>query len=201
MSPLEKFRAILLFGPPGSGKGSVGKVLSFLQIGMHISSGDLFRSLPPQSKMGKLFREKEELGLLVPDEISITIFEQHLERLARKHRLQKKEDLLILDGIPRTEKQVDLLQKNIEVKNIFYLHVQNTDTLVKRIGRRAKAQKRTDDQNRAVIQTRIREYEEKTASILKKYPSSLITTIYADQRLANVLQTILNLLLNEEKHE
>jgi len=67
----EPFKSILIFGPPGSGKGTLGKFLSTAGGHCHLSSGDIFRGLSHDSPAGMLFQEYEGQGLLVPDNIAI----------------------------------------------------------------------------------------------------------------------------------
>ena len=74
----EPFRAILIFGPPGSGKGTLGKFLSTAGNHYHLSSGDIFRGLSPESPAGKLFHTYASKGHLVPDEVTIQIWRHYV---------------------------------------------------------------------------------------------------------------------------
>src|SRR3984885_13810650 len=119
----EPFRAILIFGPPGSGKGTLGKFLSSAGNHFHLSSGDIFRSLSPESPAGQLYHHYAGKGLLLPDEITIQIWRHFVHGLIATNRYFPASQLLLLDGIPRTLRQADLLQKYIAVERIVVLEI------------------------------------------------------------------------------
>src|SRR3972149_12161255 len=116
---LESFdhplQAVLLFGPPGSGKGTLGKFLSSAGNHFHLSSGDIFRGLSPESPAGKLYHNYAGKGLLLPDEITIQIWHHFVHGLIATNRYFPEQQLLLLDGIPRTIRQAALLQKYIRI--------------------------------------------------------------------------------------
>src|ERR1700722_12603237 len=112
---IEPFRAVLLFGPPGSGKGTLGKFLSSAGNHFHLSSGDIFRGLSPESPAGKLYHSYAGKGLLLPDEETIQIWHHYVHGLIATNRSFPAQQLLLLDGIPRTRRQVELLEKHLQV--------------------------------------------------------------------------------------
>jgi adenylate kinase len=186
----EPFDAVFIFGPPGVGKGTLGKFLSTAGNHYHLSSGDIFRSLSPESPAGQLFHQYAGHGRLVPDEITIKIWLHYVQGLIACNRYFPKEQLLLLDGIPRTVQQVELLQKHINVLKIIVLEVQSQETLAKRIQRRAIIEERTDDLDPKVFQTRLEVYKE-TEKVLSQYPSHLIARFNASKKPLEVLSDVL----------
>src|SRR5579864_5416583 len=126
-------RSILIFGPPGAGKGTLGKFLSSAGNHFHLSSGDIFRGLSPESPAGQIYHQYAGKGLLLPDEITIQIWHHYVHGLIATNRYFPSQQLLLLDGIPRTIRQADLLQKYVIVEKIIVLEVEHTEDLIKRI--------------------------------------------------------------------
>jgi adenylate kinase len=184
-------KAVLIFGPPGSGKGTMGKFLSSAGNHYHLSSGDIFRSLSPESPAGQLYHTYASKGHLLPDEITIKIWYHYVQGLIATNRYFPTQQLILLDGIPRTTKQAELLQKYITVMGIIVLEAPDTDSLIKRIQRRALIEKRTDDLDASVLQTRMEVYERDTAKVLTHYPEKLITRFNASQKPLEVLRDVL----------
>lgn len=186
------YDSILLFGPPGCGKGTVGKSLARAGGHSHFSSGDMFRSLDPSSKQGKLFKSYSDKGLLGPDDLTIDIWRSHMEDLVSERRYFPQEQLVLLDGIPRTVKQTELMDGLIDVKAILLLDVPDREVLIERLRERALKQGRKDDADPDVLHMRQKVYDQQTAELLAHYPESLIHRFDADQRPLEVLRDILN---------
>ncbi|MDN3509149.1 MAG: nucleoside monophosphate kinase [Candidatus Neptunochlamydia sp.] len=187
----EKFQSVLIFGPPGSGKGTQGKFLSSAGNHFHLSSGDVFRGLSPESAAGKLYHSYAVKGVLLPDDVTIEIWNHYVMGLIATNQYFPKEQLLLLDGIPRTVKQVEILERYISVKKIILLESQNTDILIQRLKRRALIEKRQDDRNESILKKRMEIYENETFPVLKYYNEELITRFNAEQRPLEVLRDIL----------
>lgn len=185
------FRSILLFGPPGAGKGTLGKFLSSAGNHFHLSSGDIFRSLSPESPAGKLYHSYASQGLLLPDEATIQIWHHFVHGLIATNRYFPSQQLLLLDGLPRTLNQADLLQKYVHIERIVVLKVKDTDTLVKRVQRRALIEKRTDDMDTEVLRTRMEVYKQDTLKLLTHYPEAIISRFNAEQKPLEVLRDVL----------
>lgn len=185
------FRSVLIFGPPGSGKGTLGKFLSSAGNHFHLSSGDIFRGLSPESPAGQLFHAYASKGLLLPDEVTIQIWHHYVHGLIATNRYFPTQQLLLLDGIPRTMRQVDLLEPYIQIERIIVLEATDTEVLIKRLQRRALIEKRTDDLDHDVLETRMNVYEKDTSKVLRRYPESLISRFNASQKPLEVLRDVL----------
>jgi adenylate kinase len=96
-----RYKSILLFGAPGSGKGTQGKIISAIPGFFHVACGDVFRTLDLQSEMGRLFWEYSSKGKLVPDEFTVRLWKQYVQGLAMIHQFHPETEILVLDGIPR----------------------------------------------------------------------------------------------------
>src|ERR1700744_6189805 len=94
----SKLRAILLFGAPGSGKGTQGKILGTIPNFYHFSCGEVFRNLKPDSELGKVFLDYSGRGQLVPDEPTIQLWRQIIDDAERGGRFAPATDTLVLDG-------------------------------------------------------------------------------------------------------
>src|SRR5689334_4103071 len=103
-----KYRTILLFGAPGAGKGTQGKILGTIPHFFHCACGDVFRSLSVGSPLGKTFVEYISRGELVPDEPTVKLWRQSIANNVHTGRLNPKEDILVLDGIPRNVHQAKM---------------------------------------------------------------------------------------------
>lgn len=125
---------IIMLGAPGSGKGTVGKIIAEELNLAHISTGDIFREqIKNKTELGKKLEEYTSKGLLVPDELTIQILEKRLEQ-------DDLQNGAILDGFPRTENQAKQLDKLLEKKNAkvdkaIYLNVPDED-IIERISNR-----------------------------------------------------------------
>ncbi|MEK6799804.1 MAG: nucleoside monophosphate kinase [Planctomycetota bacterium] len=195
MAHLKRYPSILMFGCPGSGKGTQGVVLGQMPNLVHLAMGDIFRALDKTSDIGKEFLSYSTKGLLVPDELTVRVFRQHVEALITAGKVDLGYHTLILDGIPRTPKQVQLLQDAIEVKSIVHLMIDDRDALIARLSKRAAKSGRPDDADRSVIENRILVYERETQPVLDAYPKKLIARVNADQHPLGVLRDVANALL------
>jgi len=172
-----KYRTILLLGPPGAGKGTWGGVLKQIPGMYHFSSGDMFRALDPGSKMGELALSSIRKGELVPDEHAMMLWRERMQRLVDFGDFKPEQHYLILDGLPRTPKQVEMAKDDLDVKLIMALDCPNRDVLVQRLYGRALIQHRVDDANEEIIRKRFEVYDRQTADVLAYYPKDLIHTI------------------------
>ncbi|HEY2081345.1 MAG TPA: nucleoside monophosphate kinase [Verrucomicrobiae bacterium] len=186
-----KYRTILLFGAPGAGKGTQGKILGTIPHFFHCACGDVFRNLTIESKIGRVFIDYSSRGELVPDQPTIDLWRQSIENNTQAGRFLPDRDTLVLDGIPRNVHQAEMLKDTLDVIGIFYLRCVNMDSLVQRMQRRALKENRLDDASLEVIRSRLKTYEKETKPVLNFYGKHLVHRIDADQSPAKVLVDIL----------
>ena len=160
---------LVLFGPPGAGKGTQSARLIDRYDLVHLSTGDIFRyNIKEGTELGVLAKSYIDKGALVPDEVTISMLEAEVNSNSEAKGF-------IFDGFPRTTAQAEALDvflssKGIKITAMLALEV-NESELVSRLLERGKSSGRADDQNADVIKNRIRVYETETA-ILKDYYAS-----------------------------
>jgi adenylate kinase len=158
---------IVLFGPPGAGKGTQSaKLVDTFQL-VHLSTGDIFRyNIKNETELGKLAKTYIDKGELVPDEVTISMLEKEVEQI-------KEAKGFIFDGFPRTVNQANALDaflknRNTEISMMLALNV-DEDELVKRLLIRGKDSGRADDSDESIIRNRIKVYNEQTAIAAEYY--------------------------------
>jgi adenylate kinase len=158
---------IILFGPPGSGKGTQSEKLIAAYGLQHLSTGDLLRSqIAKKTPLGLEAKNIMDRGGLVPDEVVIGMISSALDN----HPQAKG---FLFDGFPRTVAQSEALDKILRLKNteigvVLALEV-GEEELVHRLLNRGLTSGRSDDTNESVIRARIREYREKTSVVAQYY--------------------------------
>jgi adenylate kinase len=187
-----RYKSFLLFGAPGSGKGTQGKILGTIPGFFHIACGDVFRTVDMRSEYGKAFLHYSSKGQLVPDDITMGLWSSQLEGMERTGRFKPEIDFLILDGIPRNLSQAKILTGKLDVRRVFHLECPDKSLVYERLKRRALKENRLDDINDEVIARRLLVYEEETKPVLDFYGSGLITRVNAEQWPYQVLRDILN---------
>ena len=162
----KKMTNIVLFGPPGAGKGTQATILKKAYGLKHVSTGDVFRyNIKNQTELGEMAKAYMEKGQLVPDEVTIEMLKAEvLPDLDGKG--------FIFDGFPRTVAQAEALEaflneKDTQVDAMIALEVED-EVLVQRLLNRGKTSGRPDDANEEVVRKRIKVYYEETA-ILKQF--------------------------------
>jgi len=185
-----KYRAILMFGAPGSGKGTQGKVVGALPGFLHMSMGDVFRSLNTKSELGRIFKQYSTQGKLVPDNITIQLWVEHVAKLVTGGRFAPLSDVMILDGLPRNPRQAELIREYVQPLRLIHLEARNEAEMVERLKRRAQLEGRQDDADETIIRNRFREYDAETRPVLACYDASLIYSVDAAQTPLEVLRDV-----------
>jgi adenylate kinase len=189
-----KHKSLLLFGAPGSGKGTQGKIMGTIPGFFHCSCGDVFRSIDLRTPIGKSFLEYSSRGELVPDNVAIDMWAEQIQKQVTLGRFKPEIDSLVLDGIPRNVPQAKMLGERLDVRRVFHLSCPDRSKLVERLKKRALRDNRLDDINEDVISQRLKTYEQETKPVLEFYGPSLVTTVDATQWPYQVLRNILNIL-------
>lgn len=158
---------LILFGPPGSGKGTQSEKLIAKYHFKHLSTGDLLRSeIARKTPLGLEAKNFMDNGQLVPDEVVIGMISSALEENPGVVGF-------LYDGFPRTSKQAEALDKLLQKKdhsiNIMLALDVTEEELVKRLLKRGETSGRPDDNNEQVIRTRIQEYHKKTSPVSDHY--------------------------------
>lgn len=158
---------VILFGAPGSGKGTQSQKIVEKYHLKHLSTGDLLRSeIAGGTKLGLEAKKFMDGGLLVPDEVVIGMIDSAINN-------NKDAKGFLFDGFPRTAVQAEKLdellkQHNAEINIVLALEV-SEEELVKRLLERGKTSGRSDDADETVIRSRIEEYRKKTAVVADHY--------------------------------
>jgi adenylate kinase len=197
-----RYKSILLFGAPGSGKGTQGKILGSIPGFYHSATGDIFRSLDLQSEMGRVFWEYAGQGKLVPDELTIKLWKQYIKGIEMINQFHPGSEILVLDGIPRNVKQAQLLEDTIDVVKVIHLINTDTNKMAERLRRRALRENRFDDASDEVIKKRLETYERETRPVLGHYPAERIVRVEATMSQIRVLSQLVEILVPlKEEHD
>lgn len=191
----RRYSAVLLLGMPGSGKGTQGQLLGKLQGIFHLSTGAIFRSLVDDSEDGRLVSDCIQRGQLVADDLTIEIWKHWLDAHIESDDFRPEEQILLLDGIPRTVRQCELLKDHINVLQVIYLSALDTEPIIQRLRQRALIEGRADDADESIIRNRFEVYRRETTPILNFYPSALVREIDPMGTPAEVLKRILEHLI------
>jgi adenylate kinase len=196
---MERYRTYLIFGAPGSGKGTQGKTLGTIPRFFHCACGDVFRSLDTRTELGQAFLSYSSKGQLVPDELTLKLWQVRINDCVTAHTFKPELDTLVLDGIPRNVRQAELMSEMIDVKRVFHLSCPDREALVARLKKRALKDNRLDDANDAVIRHRLETYEKESRPLLDFYGPELITCIDASQTPVKVFSEIIRTITQDEE--
>ncbi len=173
----HRYKTILMFGAPGSGKGTQGKMLASCPGFYHQSSGDIFRRLNKDSELGRTFLQYSTRGDLVPDDITIRVWQTNIEAHEALCDFQPAKDILLLDGIPRNPAQAKIMDEHIEVLLVLHLICQDEAVVIDRLRKRAMRENRPDDAKVEVIRRRLEVYHSETRPVLEHYPADRVREV------------------------
>jgi adenylate kinase len=162
---------------PGVGKGTQGALLGTMQGLAHVSTGEIFRALDPETEDGRMVASLIDKGDLVPDEVCVTIWKRWLDGQVSAGRIHPDSDILILDGIPRSVRQCELMQEHIEVLSVIHLNPADDEPIIERLRGRAITDGRADDADESIIRRRMQIYRDKTSPVLGFYEKSIVHEI------------------------
>lgn len=160
---------LVLFGPPGSGKGTQALQLKEKYNLLHLSTGDIFRyEMKNATALGQEAKRYIDAGQLVPDEVTVGMVKSTIERL-----LTTELNGIVFDGFPRTIAQANALDKLLEqrgekISGVLALQVSD-DELMRRMIERGKTSGRSDDANPEVVKNRIQVYQNETFPLAEYY--------------------------------
>ena len=183
---------VILFGPPGAGKGTQAVKLSALLDIPHISTGDMFRyHMKNNTELGQTVKTYTDKGRLVPDDITIAMVKDRLSQDDIKAGF-------LLDGFPRSVPQAEALDTMLTSINITLNHVVNIsiqdDEIRTRLAKRATIEGRADDADQKVIQNRITTYKNQSEPCLDYYrPQGLVRDIDGTGSIDQVFDRIKNI--------
>jgi len=158
---------LVLFGPPGAGKGTQAEKIVEKHNLVHLSTGDIFRrNIKQHTELGELAKSYMDRGELVPDAVTIKMLESEVDGHSNANGF-------IFDGFPRTTAQAKALDVFLETKNtsitVMLALVVADDELKDRLKKRAEVSGRTDDADSEIIANRIAVYKKETAPVADYY--------------------------------
>ncbi len=170
MNDHRSYRGVILLGPPGAGKGTQARALGALPGFLHLEMGRVLREQrgarpAGRGEIGRIM----DRGDLLPDDLVLAALFAQLEALTGEDRLAPGQDILLLDGIPRTVAQAPAVEKRVSVLAACYLAIEDEEALIVRLRNRALRQGCPDDATERVIRRRIEIYHRETGPVLAHY--------------------------------
>jgi len=184
---------LILFGKPGSGKGTQAEFVKNKYGLVHISTGDVFRyNISKQTELGLLAKSYMEKGDLVPDNVTIKMLEAEVNK-------SRNANGFIFDGFPRTTHQAEILddflkKKDLSITMTIALEVDEA-ILIERLINRGKESGRIDDQDKSKIKNRFDEYNNKTSQLIEYYKhQNKFYSVEGTGEIEQITQRIYNLI-------
>ena len=184
---------LILFGKPGSGKGTQAEFVKNKYGLVHISTGDVFRyNISKQTELGLLAKSYMEKGDLVPDNVTIKMLEAEVNKFRNANGF-------IFDGFPRTTHQAEILddflkKKDLSITMTIALEVDEA-ILIERLIKRGKESGRIDDQDKSKIKNRFDEYNNKTSQLIEYYKhQNKFYSVEGTGEIEQITQRIYNLI-------
>jgi len=162
---MRRYVAILLFGPPGAGKGTQSRILGGAPRVLAVDMGMLLRSTDRKTDLGREVARYSDSGDLVPDDVVMRVLVEHLEESERRG----DHDVLVLAGVPRTEGQARALGEHVDVQRVISLTASDESILKQRLRRRAEERDRPDDADPIVVEHRFEAFLAQRDRVLACY--------------------------------
>ncbi len=189
----KKSKCIIIFGPPGVGKGTQAKLLADREDYFHFSTGEMFRNIDVNTELGRKVKGLMDNGILIPEDILIELFDNTINDIVRNKKFNPEKQVLLLDGIPRTVNQVKLINERFNVLLVIYFNAPD-EVLIKRLTGRAKLEGRAEDKDENIIEKRIDIYRKTTMPVLEKYDKKIIREVDASGTVEEIYQGMINAL-------
>ncbi len=192
IKPYEgKFPAILILGPTGSGKRLLGAYLGSSPTQYYLSSGMIFRSLDSETPAGQIYYSYASKKKLVPNDVTIELWKNYIQGLISTNSYHPMKQDLLLDGIPRTKKQAEMLADYIKVRHVIVLESHDKEMLLKRMQKQAREEGIFEEISRELFDHDFEKHQKNIMELLQFYPKHMITFVNADQRPLEVLRDVL----------
>lgn len=175
---MNRIEALVLFGPPGSGKGTQGRILGAAPGFVHVDMGAVLRGFDASRGIGREIAGYLARGELVPDRTVVRVLTTHLRALEERGDMRRTRDVAVLDGVPRTAAQARALDEHVQVRRIVVLTAER-GALAERLAARARAQGREDDARHAVVARRFAAFDAARDELLAVYPAPRVTEVDA----------------------
>lgn len=188
-------RGLLLIGPPGSGKGTIGQKLENLLGFKHLSSGDLIRAAMSNDGLDDPRWGAVSKGGLICEDDLWQLFDSFVSEWRHVREQAAKPNPLIIDGIPRCPGQVSALARRVSVVGVINLECDNQEILVGRLQARAASLGRIDDLQEHILRERLQLFETETRPVVDAYPNEIVRRIDSSQPLSAVLRDVLKNML------
>lgn len=182
----KPYPSFLFFGPPGSGKTTVAKMVAHGVEGHCFSIGDAFRAIDEESELGKIHRDYCLRGELLPDNFAVTLCEQSLRAEIILGNYNPARERLLIDGFPRTPGQYQHMRGFIRPMLIFNFMCPEETSII-RIRARAETEKRHDQSSHAIRQ-RIKEYYSTVSYVLGLFNKEIVVNIDANKPLTSIVE-------------
>jgi adenylate kinase len=169
----EPWKSILLVGLPGSGKSTHARALAQLPGFYHCEAGDVFRSIDPASDAAAKIEPYMQGGNLVPDELAVTVWRQAMQQRIDRGDYDPAREILLLDGMPRTLPQAELLDDAISMRGVVYLDCDDETKLIERLLARGRREGRSDDASETMIRHRLESHRRQVLPVLDHYPAQV----------------------------
>ena len=165
----RKWRSIVLLGLPGSGKSTVGRALAELPQFVHFEAGETFRTLPRDSEVGRLVHPILEQGKLVAGDLAVRVWVEAVRSRMDRGEFDPAGQVLLLDGIPRTVEQAELMTGAADVLRMIYLACDDESVLVRRLLTRGAKHGRADDADENRVRRRLELHRREVLPLIHRY--------------------------------